>query len=257
MKSPRLSTLKSLFARSLNLCAFPGCSCPIAEHDGVITGEVCHIKADSPGGPRYDQHQTDKERHSEGNLILLCSRHHTMVDADADKFPADALLQMKRDHQVTGTPVIARDTERIAEVLLQRYESHIAIHSNNGVIAIASPNAQINQTIHIKTTAKKRSVQFAPPPGSIGHSQAMSCYIGHLISRYQDYQKAHKTKQGRGKYTIIHQAIKREFKGEWKLLPTYTFDDLCTFLQKRIDNTFIGRQNKSKGIKNYSAFAGH
>jgi hypothetical protein len=48
----------------------------------TVTAEICHIKAQSAGGPRYDPDQTDKERHGFDNLLLLCGDHHKVVDAD-------------------------------------------------------------------------------------------------------------------------------------------------------------------------------
>jgi hypothetical protein len=257
MKSINISTIKSLFARSLDRCAFPGCSSPMAETNNVVTGEVCHIKASSPGGPRYDPHQTDEDRHSEGNLILLCGRHHTLVDADPKQYTVDALLQMKRDHQGSGTPSIPIGIDRIAKQLLKNYESQIAIHANSGVVAINSPNSTIIQTVNIKQTRAKQNISIEPPIGSIASSQPMVLYIGHLIDRYQEFQKAHTDKAGNRKFMMIHIALKREFKGDWKLLPADRFVELASYLQGRIDKTLLGRINKSKGIKNYSTFEEH
>lgn len=258
MKSPKLSTIKSLFARSLNRCAFPGCSSPIAETNNVVTGEVCHIKADSPGGPRYDPKQSDEERHSDGNLIVLCGRHHTLVDADPRQYTIDTLIQMKLEHQRSGTPSIPIGIDKIANQLLRKCELHAAINNNSGVIAINSPNATIIQTVTIKQTqAKHNKTSIEPPAGSIGSSQKMTSYIGHLIDRYQEYQKAHKDKAGNRKYAMIHITLKREFKSDWKLLPIDRFVELASYLQGRIDKTLLGRLNKSKGIKNYSTFDEH
>lgn len=39
-------TLKKLFARPGNVCAFPGCTAPIVETDsGVVVGDICHTSA--------------------------------------------------------------------------------------------------------------------------------------------------------------------------------------------------------------------
>lgn len=257
MKSPKLSTIKSLFARSRNTCAFPGCSSPIAETNDVVTGEVCHIKANKPGGPRYDPKQTDDDRHSDSNLILLCSRHHTLVDADSAKYTVDALIKMKLEHQESGTPPIPIGIDKIAIQLLNNYEIRVSVADNSGVVSINSPNSTIIQTVIVKQTRAKTKTSIEPPPGSIGSSQKMTSYVGHLIDRYQEYQKAHKDKAGNRKYAMIHIALKRAFKSDWKLLPTERFSELSYYLQGRIDKTLIGRINKSKGIKNYSTFDEH
>ena len=79
--SPSQAVIKRLFAHSGNRCAFPKCASPIVQ-ETVVVGEICHIKAASPQGPRYDPGQTAEERHGYDNLILLCANHHTIIDDD-------------------------------------------------------------------------------------------------------------------------------------------------------------------------------
>ena len=64
-------------------------------------GEICHIRAKSPGGPRYDSSQTDVERDGFHNLILLCSTHHKLIDdpSQLSKFPVEVLTQYKQQHE--------------------------------------------------------------------------------------------------------------------------------------------------------------
>src|SRR5262245_10584647 len=92
--SPSQPTLKRLFAKSGNRCAFPKCKAEIVQHETVV-GEVCHIKAAGPNGPRHDPQQSAAERHGYDNLILLCGNHHTVVDDDTESFTVDRLLRMK------------------------------------------------------------------------------------------------------------------------------------------------------------------
>lgn len=90
---------KRLYAHSGNQCAFPNCSAPIFEEDGLYTAECCHIKAAKPGGPRYDASQTAEERNGVDNLMFMCSRHHTIVDADVETYTVEALQLIKREHE--------------------------------------------------------------------------------------------------------------------------------------------------------------
>lgn len=91
--------MRLLYAHSGNRCAYPNCHAPIFEEDGLLTAECCHIKAFSPGGPRYDVAQTDEERNSGDNLILLCTRHHRIVDADEQTYTVDLLREYKQKHE--------------------------------------------------------------------------------------------------------------------------------------------------------------
>ena len=92
-------TLRFLYAKSGNNCAFPQCKAPIFEEDGLLTGECCHIQAISIGGARYNAKMTDDERNAEDNLVLMCSRHHTIIDSDTKTYTAKRLQQIKREHE--------------------------------------------------------------------------------------------------------------------------------------------------------------
>ena len=79
----------------------------------------------------------------------------------------------------------------------------------------------------------------------------------YLIGRYQEFQKGHAGKMGQFKYIAIHNALRREFNGDWKLLPSAKFEALVVFLHRRIDNTLIGRRNFAKGVSSYHLFSEH
>src|SRR5687768_3139965 len=100
MTGPSTATIKALFSVSGNRCAFPGCPDETVDFSTVeptITGEICHIKAQSEGGPRYDQSQTPDERHAFANLVIMCARHHKIIDENANTYPVTALVEMKEN----------------------------------------------------------------------------------------------------------------------------------------------------------------
>ncbi len=66
---------------------------------GILVGDLCHIKAAKPKGPRYDPTQTEAKRRAFENLILLCKKHHTIVDTDLRQYTASALMIMKEEHE--------------------------------------------------------------------------------------------------------------------------------------------------------------
>lgn len=97
---PSQPTIKRLFAVSGNNCAFPKCPLPLVdESSGKVTGKICHIKAQSPGGARYDENQTDEERQGFKNLVLMCPIHHDVIDSDEDSYTVERLNQIKLDHE--------------------------------------------------------------------------------------------------------------------------------------------------------------
>lgn len=182
--------VKALFARSRNRCAFPDCLAPVVEDTGTVTAEICHIRALSPHGPRYDRTQTAEELNAAANLVLMCGRHHKIIDGETRKYTCAALLAIKRDHEEQGIAEISREGARVAQQLLANYV-HISVVGNRGDVAIQSPGAVQARSITIQNTRTKLSIEA--PPGSIGAARAKVAYCQHLIDRYQDYQKADRT----------------------------------------------------------------
>jgi len=116
------STIKKLFARSRNVCAFPDCSTRIVDPlSETIVGEVCHIKARSPNGPRFDPTQTEEERYAYANLILLCAVHHRVIDDDPAKFTVEQLQDIKEIHERDGDIELSHSDSRLAALLISEY----------------------------------------------------------------------------------------------------------------------------------------
>jgi hypothetical protein len=255
MATPNLPVIKRLFAQSGNRCAFPGCNLPLVEESGTVTGEICHIHGVSPQGPRFNPLQRESERHGFNNLILLCSRHHIIVDSEPDQYSPALLRQFKREHEQREAGTISPSTESIAKSLLTNLTS-VRLHNNSGQIAIASPGAIQANTLNFET-AKQPKVTISPPKGSIGQNLTMSSYVDYLIQRYQDFQKADVEKIGTFKYIAIYSAIRREFGCKWQLIGQNVFHSLVAFLQHRIDRTKLGRIQNARRQNNYHSFEEH
>ncbi len=96
--APTTDTLRALFARSGNLCSFPGCTSVLVNDKNKFIGQICHIEAAEPGGERYNLAMNDEERRGVENLILLCYPHHVETD-DVSLYSVDRLKQIKREHE--------------------------------------------------------------------------------------------------------------------------------------------------------------
>lgn len=119
---PTDSTIYKLYASSRG-CAFPGCSQAHIEVD-VNTGvkvcntQVCHIHARRENGPRWDASQTAEANRSDSNLVLLCGKHHTVVDDRRNEyFYTPELLKGWKAQQEAqlGIPLTQEDKEAIAQ----------------------------------------------------------------------------------------------------------------------------------------------
>lgn len=254
MSNLLLSTVKALFAKSRNKCAFPDCDSPLVETSGTVTGEICHIRAEKSRGPRYDKNYPSDRRNSAENLILMCGRHHKVIDTETRKYKVEDLLLIKRAHEEAGVVEISAKTAKNAEALLAHHVSFV-VTKNTGQVAINSPGAIQAGVINLKTSRFK--IIISPPTGAIGASQPMSAYCKYLIARYNEYQKADHTGKSEYKYMALPNAVIRKFGNRWQDLPDAAFAEVVTFLQARIDATIIGRRNKARSVANYHSFHEH
>lgn len=90
--------------RVAHICSNPTCRSPtIGPHSdpakSLKTGEACHIRAASPGGPRFDESQTKEERTSIQNAIWLCSKCATLIDKDPIAHAVERLIEWKSEQE--------------------------------------------------------------------------------------------------------------------------------------------------------------
>lgn len=96
--TPTKNTLRDLYLKSGNLCAFPDCKSLMIDSDGTYIGQICHIEAAEAGGERFNPNMNNEERRHSSNLMLMCYPHHAKTN-DVSKFTVEALKKMKRDHE--------------------------------------------------------------------------------------------------------------------------------------------------------------
>src|SRR5687767_14119041 len=117
---PTDSTIYKLYGSSQR-CAFPDCPEPHIEVDAntgvkICNTEVCHIHARREYGPRWDASQSSEENRSDGNLVLLCRKHHSVVDdrRNEDFYTPDLLRAWKAEQEAQGgSPLAPDDIEAI------------------------------------------------------------------------------------------------------------------------------------------------
>lgn len=102
------ATEKRLFALSRNECAFRGCTSAVSSHTSedeapVTLGEIAHIVGRGRQGPRGRLRLSSEELDRIGNLILLCEKHHKIVDANPTIYSVEVLRKMKTDHETPST----------------------------------------------------------------------------------------------------------------------------------------------------------
>jgi hypothetical protein len=112
-----------LWARAAGRCQYRGCNTDLVgdlvagRQDGIF-GFIAHIVADVEGGPRGDPVRSPRLARSLENLMLMCARHHKLIDLDAvADHPESVLLAMKAEHEARIALVASIDEERASHVI--------------------------------------------------------------------------------------------------------------------------------------------
>jgi hypothetical protein len=98
---PTPATIKKLFAYSGNQCAIPNCKELLVDKTGAMLGKIAHIHAAEKGGPRFLSSMTNEQRRAFENLLLVCGKHHDIIDypGNVDAYSAEALRKFKAEHE--------------------------------------------------------------------------------------------------------------------------------------------------------------
>lgn len=111
-KPPKINELKKLISKSGGVCEFTDCSQKLVLDERFV-GEIAHIRAAEPNGPRFDDTMDDDERALAGNLIVMCPTHHSLIDKKelANKYNTSVLQKMKTEHEssIKPTPDLVSD----------------------------------------------------------------------------------------------------------------------------------------------------
>lgn len=113
----------ALWARAGGRCQYRGCNDDLigdlisGREDGTF-GFIAHIVADSADGPRGDPQRSALLARALENLMLMCARHHKLIDVDDEAGHPEALLiAMKAEHESRVQVVTAIDYDRASHVI--------------------------------------------------------------------------------------------------------------------------------------------
>lgn len=196
-----------------------GSQCAFCDETAVSALEIHHIEP-----------YAEVKVHEIENLILVCANCHGRIEAG--EIPKAAVYRRKLQAASSGpSPVLSSGNS----IRLENSD-------NSGIVA--------NQ-LTIKTGGRKR-VSISPPGGTIASHRDSRNYLKYLIDRYHEFKRAELGPAMR--YPVFYKAIKREFGAKWDHVPLERFDELVVFVQTRIDNTVLGRNQRAKGAQRYRSF---
>lgn len=123
---PTPETLRELYIKSGNLCAFPDCQHLMMDAHGNFIGQVCHIEAAEEGGQRFNPNMSNEERRHVSNLVLMCYQHH-METNDVVRFTTQKMKEIKANHENR----FSNPENAILDSLMDYTESYEAIYPKN------------------------------------------------------------------------------------------------------------------------------
>ena len=211
---PTAGTMRKVLAVSGNLCAFPGCSSPIVDDTEAMVGEICHIRARSPGGPRYDATQTEQARHAFENLVSLCRNHHAVVDGNPGLYPAESLQAMKAARE---DGVRRRAGREDVNGPPGRVGSVVTVGRAAGGVIVDSPNSIIARSVSLRGPSGGAKIQ--PAQGTIGAEGNACRYVAHLISRHNEYASRETSRTTAFRHGAISKNVEHRSRSQWRLLP--------------------------------------
>lgn len=100
--TPREADAAALGHLARGRCTWPQCSVQIwALVDGRYVHDAvkAHIEAAEKDGPRWRASMTDEERRAPDNLMWLCQKHHSAIDAKPEKYTVEVLKRWKAERE--------------------------------------------------------------------------------------------------------------------------------------------------------------
>jgi len=252
-------TIKILFAKSQNQCAFPGCNHRLVDTVGereIVLGEICHIEGVKKGAARYNPTRPKAALNDADNLVLMCQEHHKVIDEMPDVYDASRLREIKRQHEVNAIEITAFDA-RAAMLILNKTKiatsnrvyknsTHIEAHDN------ATQNITINQTVKVQGRGKRPAV--VPDEGTIGKDPEKRAYAEYLRTKLIDYLSKTPKYDGKRAGATVARKLKQKFGATCTQAPIEFFDAIVAFLQSEIDKTIPGRAQRKRGLLAYKTF---
>jgi hypothetical protein len=124
--------------------------------------------------------------------------------------------------------------------------------SISGTVQVGDHNT-IHTTVRMAKGSRKPT---AYPDDCIGANLPKRNYVKYLVERYNRYREADASfgRKTRFHYAVLFKNIETKFKAPTYFIPENRFEELVDYLHFRIDDTILGRRNKSRGIRNYESF---
>jgi 5-methylcytosine-specific restriction endonuclease McrA len=180
---------------------------------------------------------SDRANNAFDNLILVCASCHTKITA--------------------GVIAEAQVVTRKRQLKFEPQSADIGAYKS-GATVVVDRTINTGTIAHtVNKFAKGRTPRMHYPPGTIGSDAIRHNYIDYLITRYFEFRKADASYGSRRPFAFpeIHKSIQKRFGAKTFFVLLGRFDEMADYLRERIDNTILGRNNRSRGTRSYKSFS--
>lgn len=133
------TTARKVAQRAAYICSNPKCRRLTIGPDtadlsrSISAGKASHIKAASPGGPRYDPLQSSAQRKGIANAIWLCGACADFIDKNQGKsYPVQQIENWKKDHESLIKDCLEGEKRAVFQFGTEKQDYQVAL----GVIQI-------------------------------------------------------------------------------------------------------------------------
>jgi hypothetical protein len=231
-------------AKVFEKCRRRCCVCFVLDGDASEKkGQLAHL----------DQNRSNN---AINNFVFLCLPHHDTYDSKTSQAKnlterEVRLYQAKLYQAVERGEVPSSPGASVLKFPVQQ-AGPVSISGDNNIVAAGNVNYTVNMPRPKR--GKGRSATRPPIiPGTVSEDPRMVGYLNYLVRRYEKFKKWDCDISGqRMGYGVIRNAYKRDIKYELIHTPKESFEAGSQFLQRRIENTRLGRTKR--GQKLYDHF---
>ena len=183
--NPTPSTEKTLIAIARGRCEFRDCTNDIVANQKFL-GEIAHIAAVAPGGPRYDKHLSTEQIRKIDNLLLLCPNHHNIIDNSPEIFSTESLQKIKKEHEEKYFGSSCKITEpEINRIVWERKFARFSQGTISSIPKTIKGNiiARNSQVSALSTQIKQSSKIIVVGDKGYGKSVVLAQLSQHLIDK--------------------------------------------------------------------------
>ncbi|RPI63463.1 MAG: hypothetical protein EHM48_02425 [Planctomycetaceae bacterium] len=231
-------------AKLLETCRRRCCICFVLENDASQKdGQLAHLDHDHSNG-------------DPDNFVFLCLRHHNIYDSKMiqakNMTEHEVRLHRKRLYEAVECGEVPL---RLGPTVLKfpvQQTTPMTVNGDGNIVAARDVNLTVN--ISKPKRGKGRSATRPPIiPGTVSEDPRMVGYLNYLVRRYEKFKNWECERNGQDMgYGVIRNSYKRDMKYELIHTPKTLFDAGMRYLQKRIENTQLGKMKRTQKL--YSVF---